>query len=141
MEFSQEPIEDEKSQRSIEFHGFDTPFRHWKVIRRYIANLVERKGYQDHISYNTTVEKAEKINGEWKLILRKEGTERDYWWSEQFDAVIVASGHYSVPYIPQIKGLEQLQKLRPGSVIHSKHFRGRDLYKGKVSFNSKNEQI
>lgn len=133
MQFSQEPIPDEKSQRSIDFHGPDTPFRHWDVMRRYIASLTERNGYEDHISYSTTVEKAEKVTGEWKLTLRKDGSERDYWWTENFDAVIVASGHYSVPYIPHIKGLDQLQKLRPGSVIHSKHFRGRDLYKGKVS--------
>ena len=101
-------------------------------MRDYIASLVQRIGYQDCISYSTTVERAEKINGEWKLTLRKEGKSKDYWWTEFFDAVIVATGHYSVPYTPAIHGLEQLQKTRPGSVIHSKHFRGRHLYKGKV---------
>ncbi|KAM3499791.1 hypothetical protein MY10362_006980 [Beauveria mimosiformis] len=131
MEFSQEPIPPEKSQRSIALHGKDTPFRHWRVMRDYVASLVERNGYQDYVSYSTTVERAEKINGEWKLTLRKEGEAQDYWWSEYFDAVIVATGHYSVPYIPAIPGLEQLQKSRPGSVVHSKHFRGNHLFKGK----------
>ncbi|KAM0741953.1 hypothetical protein ACQRIT_002130 [Beauveria bassiana] len=131
MEFSQEPIPPEKSQRSIELHGKDTPFRHWRVMRDYVASLVERNGYQDYVSYSTTVERAEKINGEWKLTLRKEGKTQDYWWIEYFDAVIVATGHYSVPYIPAIPGLEQLQKSRPGSVVHSKHFRGNHLFKGK----------
>ncbi|KAH7159545.1 hypothetical protein B0J13DRAFT_432366 [Dactylonectria estremocensis] len=131
MRFSQEPIPSERSKRSVELYGLTTPFRHWDVIRRYIKDLVERKGYEDFVSYNTTVERAEKLGSEWKVTLRKEGKERDYWWVEWFDAVVVASGHYSVPYIPVIEGLETLEKSRPGSVIHSKHFRGRDLYKGK----------
>ena len=74
-----------------------------------------------------------KVGAEWKVTLRKGGRERDYWWVEWFDAVVVASGHYWVPYVPAIEGLEQLEKTRPGSVIHSKHFRGRELYKDKAS--------
>lgn len=94
---------------------------------------MERRGYEDFISNNTSVERVEKIGTEWKVTLRKEGKEQDYWWVEWFDAVVVASGHFSVPYIPAIKGLEELEKSRPGSVLHSKHFRGRELYKDKVS--------
>ncbi|KAF7558236.1 hypothetical protein G7Z17_g191 [Cylindrodendrum hubeiense] len=131
MEFTQESIPDERSPRSIELHGPDTPFRHWKVIRQYIRNLVERRGYEDLVSYSTTVERVEKIGAEWKVSLRKEGKEHDYWWVEWFDAVVVASGHYSVPYIPAIDGLAEREKSRPGSVLHSKSFRGRDPYKGK----------
>ncbi|KAM5354790.1 hypothetical protein ACJ41O_001436 [Fusarium nematophilum] len=131
MQFSQEPIPAQASERSVHIYGPHTPFRHWDVLRRYIKGLVDRKGYEDLISYNTTVERAEKIRSEWKVTLRKEGKGRDYWWVEFFDAVVVASGHYSVPYIPAVEGLEEFEKSRPGSVIHSKHFRGRDLYKGK----------
>jgi len=132
MEFSQEPIPAEQSDHSISFHGPNTPFRHWSVIQRYVQGLVDDKGYQDFVSYNTTVERAEKIGERWKLTLRKEGVRSDYWWVEWFDAVVVASGHYSVPYIPAIEGLEEFEKTRPGSVVHSKAFRGRDYYKGKV---------
>lgn len=132
MEFSQEPIPAEQSERSIAIHGPDTPFRHWEVVRRYIKGLVERQGYEDMVSYNTTVELAEKVGNEWKLTLRQEGKESDYWWVEWFDAVVVASGHYSVPYIPDIQGLEDFQKARPGSVLHSKQFRGKEQFKGKV---------
>ncbi|RMJ12238.1 hypothetical protein CDV36_008126 [Fusarium kuroshium] len=131
MQFNQEPIPAETSERSVGIYGPETPFRHWDVVRRYIKGLVERKGYEDLVSYNTTVERVKKIGSEWKVILRREGNERGYWWVEWFDAVVVASGHYSVPYIPAIEGLDELEKARPGSVIHSKHFRGRELYKGK----------
>lgn len=141
MQFNQEPIPAETSERSVGIYGPETPFRHWDVVRRYIKGLVERRGYEDLVSYNTTVERVEKIGSEWKVTLRREGNERDYWWVEWFDAVVVASGHYSVPYIPAIDGLDELEKSRPGSVIHSKHFRGRDLYKGKVSAPFKQCQI
>ena len=135
MEFSQEPFPTEKSAWSTAIHGPDTPFRSWQLVQRYIQGLVERNGYEDLISYNTTVERVEKIGSEWKVTLRKEGNSSDYWWVEWFDAVVVASGHYSVPYIPAIDGLEQFEKSRPGSVIHSKHFRGRDYFRGKVGVN------
>ncbi|RSH77173.1 uncharacterized protein EHS24_003810 [Apiotrichum porosum] len=131
MEFSQEPFPTEKSARSIEAHGSDTPFRHWTHVRKYIADLLERNGYTDLVEYNTTVENVEKVGAEWKVTLRREGAHSDYWWVEWFDAVVVASGHYWVPYIPAIEGLEEFEKGRPGSIIHTKHFRGRDLYKGK----------
>ncbi|KAF2714585.1 FAD/NAD(P)-binding domain-containing protein [Pleomassaria siparia CBS 279.74] len=133
MEFSQEPIADTKSELSISKHGKDTPFRHHSVIQKYVAGLVDRDGYNKLVSYNTTVEKAEKIGNEWKLTLRRDGgqSEEDHWWVEWFDAVIVANGHYSVPYIPQIPGLEEFETNRPGSVKHSKMFRGREAYREK----------
>ncbi len=136
MEFSQEPFPSEKSEWSTAIHGADTPFRHWHHVRRYIQGLVGRNGYQDFVSYNTTVERVEKVGAEWKVTLRKEGQNGDYWWTEWFDAVVVASGHYWVPYIPAIEGLEAFEKARPGAVLHSKHYRGRDQFKGKVSSQS-----
>jgi cation diffusion facilitator CzcD-associated flavoprotein CzcO len=133
MSFSAEPIPTTRSTLSISKHGNETPFRHHSIIRKYIERLVNRNGYQKLVSYNTTVEKAEKIGSEWKLILRRE-TEKgvNEWWIEWFDAVVVASGHYSVPYIPRIEGLEEFEKGQLGSVKHSKMFRGREAYRGKV---------
>lgn len=131
MSFSEEPIPGDQSEASIALHGKDTPFRHWKVVRRYVQGLLERNGYEDLVSYSTTVERVEKVGHEWKVTLRKDGSQKDYWWVEWFDAVVVASGHYSVPYIPAIDGLEEFEKLRPGSVLHSKNFRGRDYFHGK----------
>ena len=133
MEFSQEPIPVERSATSIARHGPDTPFRPWHTIQRYVQNLVDRKGYQDLVSYNTTVEFVSKVEGEWEVILRKSGGGSDYWWKEYFDAVVVANGHYTIPYIPQIKGLQDFERRKPGSVIHTKAYRGRDAYLGKVS--------
>lgn len=132
MEFSQEPIPADRSARSISLHGNDTPFRSHQVIRQYIENLVNRNGYQDFVEYNTTVECVEKGSDEWRVVLRKSGQRLDYWWEERFDAVVVANGHFSVPYLPPIRGLKELAEFHPGSVEHSKAYRGREKYRGKV---------
>lgn len=147
MSFSQEAIPTVRSQWSIERHGEDTPFRHHTVIRKFIEDLFHRKGYQDLVQYNTTVERAIKdpISQKWVLTLRRteegNGAKSDYWWSEEFDAVVVASGHYAVPWIPAIPGLKEFAERYPGSVLHTKQYRGPEKYSGKVcssSFSRKN---
>ncbi|KAJ5520234.1 hypothetical protein N7463_000687 [Penicillium fimorum] len=137
MSFSQEEIPEVRSQWSIERHGADTPFRHHSVIRKYIENLFNRNGYQDLVQYNTTVERAIKdpSSQKWVLTFRRtevvDGAKSDYWWAEEYDAVVVASGHYAVPFIPVIPGLKEFAARYPGSVQHTKHYRGPEKYQGK----------
>ena len=139
MSFSQEEIPTVRSQWSIERHGADTPFRHHSVIQKYIEDLFNRKGYQDLVQYNTTVERAIKdpSTHKWVLTFRRtevlDGAKSDYWWSEEYDAVVVASGHYAVPFIPVIPGLKEFAARYPGSVEHTKHYRGPEKYRGKVN--------
>lgn len=131
MSFSQEPIPIARSQLSISKHGQDTPFRHHSVIREYITGLVAKNEHPNLISYNTSVELAEKVGDDWRLVLRRGGDIEDEWWEERFDGVIVANGHFQVPYIPKIQGLAEFERAHPGSVKHSKMFRGREDYRGK----------
>lgn len=136
MEYSQEAIPAIRSAESIGLHGPDTPFRHHTVIRQYIEDLLNRNGYQDLVEYNTTVERAIKdaSTGKWVLTLRRAGKPGgfDYWWSETFDALVVASGHYNVPFVPAIPGLKEFAARNPGSVLHTKQYRGPEQYQGKV---------
>ncbi|EHL01227.1 putative Thiol-specific monooxygenase [Glarea lozoyensis 74030] len=44
MAFSQEPFPQTRTSANIEKHGEDSPFRHWKVVERYIQDLVNRRG-------------------------------------------------------------------------------------------------
>ncbi|KAI9659549.1 MAG: hypothetical protein M1821_001808 [Bathelium mastoideum] len=135
MEFSQEKIPEERSVWSVQRHGADTPFRHHTTIQQYIESLVQRNGYEHLIKCNTTVERIErKTAGRgWTLTLREEFPNRDhdYWWTEDFDAVLVASGHYTVPYIPHTTGLTEFASAYPGSVEHTKSFRHPRDYRGK----------
>lgn len=135
MSFSQEPFPEERSALNISRHGPKSPFRHWKAVEGYIQNLLNRKGYQDLVSYETTVELVHKDpqTGKWILTLRKplENEQQDYWWTESFDAVIVAAGHYTVPFIPCTPGLAELSRNFPGSVEHSKAWREPEKYRGR----------
>ncbi|KAJ5703874.1 hypothetical protein N7493_011012 [Penicillium malachiteum] len=137
MSYSQEPIPTIRSQWSIDRHGPETPFRHHTVIRQYIEDLITKKGYTDLVEYNSTVERAVKDpkTQKWVLTIRRReiqnGTPSDYWWVETFDALVVASGHYAVPYIPAIPGLKEFAARYPLSVEHTKHYRGPETYRGK----------
>ena len=92
------------------------------------------------VEFNTTVEEAEKTGNEWHLTLRKSlpGATKDMWWRETFDAVVVASGHYSIPHIPTIPGMVEYDKKYPGRIQHSKHYQTPEQYRNQVSRNSRN---
>ena len=42
---------------------------------------------------------------------------------EVFDAVLVASGHFEVPYVPSVSGIEAWNEAYPGRILHSKSYR------------------
>ena len=140
MEYSQEPIPKKRSAWSIQKHGADTPFRHHSTVQQYIEDLVHRNGYDDLVKVNTTVERVQKRSsrGGWRLILREEFADRDqdYWWTEDFDAVLIATGHYTVPFIPHIDGLAEFADTYPGSVEHTKSVRLPQDYRNKVRVSS-----
>ena len=46
---------------------------------------------------------------------------------EKFDYVVVASGHFSVPYIPEYEGMNSF----PGRILHSHDFRDAEEFRGK----------
>lgn len=48
-----------------------------------------------------------------------------------YDAVIVANGHYTVPYVPDIKGVGEWNKAYPRSIMHSKAYRKPEAFEGK----------
>ncbi|KAL3482419.1 hypothetical protein BJX99DRAFT_217016 [Aspergillus californicus] len=136
MEYSgaDEKIPETRSEWSLGLHGPDTPFRHHRVVCQYIEDLLNRNGYQDLVQYETTVELAVKDpkSGAWVLTLRRaDAGGLDHWWTETFDALVVASGHYHVPYVPDIPGLKDFADRYPGCVEHVKQYRGPGKYAGK----------
>jgi cation diffusion facilitator CzcD-associated flavoprotein CzcO len=80
---------------------------HW-VPKQYIENYFSWHRTDSCLVLNTTVEYLSRISAKgysntdrWKLTLRKYDPARrvDIWWEETFDAVILANGHYSVPFV------------------------------------------
>lgn len=49
----------------------------------------------------------------------------------QYDAVIVANGHYTVPHIPEINGLAEWHKKYPDTIVHSKAYRRPEDFRGR----------
>ncbi|KAI2463428.1 FAD/NAD(P)-binding domain-containing protein [Annulohypoxylon bovei var. microspora] len=131
MSYTQEPFPNKLSPRTLAENGPSSPFRHHTVIREWIEGIFSHGGHEKLLELNTTVERAEKINDEWMLTLRKETLGRNYWWRETFDALVVATGHYNVPWFPSVPGLLEYNKQFPGRILHSKHFRNSSKFKGK----------
>ncbi|KAK6465439.1 hypothetical protein DFJ63DRAFT_301530 [Scheffersomyces coipomensis] len=133
MEFTEEVFPEGPTEKSIAKYGETSPFRHYGKVKDWIQDLYKRKGYDDHIEFKTSVELAQKDEktGKWVLTLRKFGVKKDYVWHEEFDALLVASGKYTVPYVPNIDGLQEFHDTYWGSVIHSKQYRSKEFYRNK----------
>lgn len=51
--------------------------------------------------------------------------------SGTYDAVVVASGHFTVPYLPNIPGIESWDSSYPGVIMHSKFYDSPGPFRGK----------
>lgn len=47
-----------------------------------------------------------------------------------YDAIVVASGHYTIPHVVDIKGLANWNKAYPGVILHSKAYRKPEAFEG-----------
>lgn len=131
MSFTHTPFPLVNSAVSTRQLGRENPSRPFRVITGYLEDLA--RPYLDLISFSTAVERVEKVGKKWRVTLRQKGHHQrnqpvEYWWQEEFDAVVVASGHYNVPLIPEIEGLDAAFKARPASFEHSKSFRSANDY-------------
>ncbi|KAF8556446.1 FAD/NAD(P)-binding domain-containing protein [Imleria badia] len=122
----------------------DTPWvlSHYQV-RNYLRSYASYHNINSNdenpaTAYNTRVERVEKrINqaGQeqgWKLWLRsltptQNNTYRVTWWTEDFDAVVVAAG-INAPSIPSIPGLEEWARKFPNIIRHSRQYRRPEAY-------------
>lgn len=95
------------------------------VLFDYIQGRMKGSGLRDYIRFNTAArwttydEKTKKF----KLVLDDLSNDRTY--SEDFDYLIVASGHFSTPNMPFFTGIDEF----PGTVLHAHDFRGADQFK------------
>jgi cation diffusion facilitator CzcD-associated flavoprotein CzcO len=79
---------------------------HW-IPKQYIEDYFSWHGIDSLLVLNTTVEDVSRVPTKsarghaWKLTLRRYDSTRkvDVWWEEHFDAVVLANGHYSIPFV------------------------------------------
>lgn len=65
----------------------------------------------------------------WELLFKSTITNDET--RNMYDAVVVASGHYTVPFIPSVKGIEQFHAAYPSIISHSKTYRTSDPFTNK----------
>ena len=134
MSFTEEPLPNRLSPQTLKEYGPGAPYRHHTVVRQWIEDIFIRGGHDRLLELRTSVELVVKVKDEWEVTLRKVVNGSNYWWKETFDAVVVASGHYNVPWFPLVEGFLEYDQQFPGAIVHSKHFRAGRNYKGKVRF-------
>lgn len=74
--------------------------------------------------------------GAWQVTVRDLVTQNTSTY--HFDAVVVANGHYSDPYVPDIPGIRPWSRAYPGAITHSKFYRRPEEYRDKVGTNHHN---
>ena len=89
------------------------------VLRDYIMGRVAKSNMRQYIRFNTAVHWVDYDEDTDKFTVTVRDLKKDELSSEEFDHVIVATGHFSTPNAPYFEGLEQF----PGRVLHAHDFR------------------
>ena len=106
---------------------------HW-VPKQNVQDYFSRQRTDNLLALNTAVEDISKLKNErWSLTLRRFDStlQRDLWWREDYDALVLCNGHYSVPYVPHVDGLLDYMERFPGKVMHSKGYRSASAFAGR----------
>ncbi|KAL5355533.1 hypothetical protein BJX96DRAFT_170761 [Aspergillus floccosus] len=103
------------------------------VMKEYIQTISQSTGVEDATVYGARVTDVYKKGDSWKVhwtvLQDRSGVVEKYQDESVFDAVIVASGHYHAPRVPDIPGLSDAKNRWPTRIIHSKAYRKPDGYK------------
>ncbi|MGB4113087.1 MAG: NAD(P)/FAD-dependent oxidoreductase, partial [Yoonia sp.] len=95
------------------------------VLFDYIQGRVEKAGVRDLIRFETAVRWVEKDGDKFNVTVCN--LPEDHTYTEVFDNVIVCSGHFSTPNVPEFKGFENFK----GRVLHAHDFRDAMEFKDK----------
>lgn len=97
------------------------------VLWDYIKGRVEKAKVRDWIRFNTPVRRVEfnDKTKKFRVISYDVASDKDV--DETFDHVICASGHFSVPFVPEYPGFMNFN----GRILHAHDFRDALEFKGK----------
>ncbi|KAK4167644.1 hypothetical protein QBC43DRAFT_362465 [Cladorrhinum sp. PSN259] len=118
-------------ENSGEFVGQST-------VETYIQDLAKEHGVTAATLFHTRVDEARKTADGSKWEIRSVSLEKGESGGgvvklverfSHFDLLVVASGHYNMPRIPDIPGLKEWKAAFPSRVIHSKQYRNPEAYR------------
>ncbi|KAH7660718.1 Flavin monooxygenase FMO protein [Dioscorea alata] len=119
MGFSDFPFIAKKGRDMRRFPGHSELFL-------YLKDFCQWFGLREMIRFNTRVEYVGMENMKW--IVRSKEKKSEKIIEEIFDAVVVATGHYSKPRMPVIKGMNEWRRRQ----IHSHVYRVPDPFRNEV---------
>ncbi len=95
------------------------------VLFDYIEGRVKKAGVRDWIKFSTVARFVEKVGDKFRVVTEHLPTGNET--SEEFDHVVVATGHFSTPNVPYFEGFETFN----GRVLHAHDFRDAMEFKDK----------
>ncbi|KXT18870.1 hypothetical protein AC579_3553 [Pseudocercospora musae] len=101
------------------------------VLGDYIQDTAKEHGLLELISFNTRVDQVRKDGDKWRLAVSKLSKNSAELYSDvqHYDAVVIASGHYHAPNVPDLPGLAEWKEKFPGRIQHSKSYRRPDEFR------------
>ena len=87
------------------------------VLFDYIEGRVKKAGVRDLIRFENAVRRVEFEDGKFSVTVKD--LPKDHEYTQEFDHVICASGHFSTPNVPEFDGFESFK----GRVLHAHDFR------------------
>ncbi|KAI9362927.1 hypothetical protein DFJ73DRAFT_620521 [Zopfochytrium polystomum] len=111
-----------------------------EVVAAYLHTYAERYGIDRVTRFGTAVvnvfKQSEDSGGKWVITSRsvkytnQESMIEARWNREEFDAVVVATGHFNVPKIPNYPGLAEWHDRFPDGIMHSMSYRTPEPFHG-----------
>ena len=96
-----------------------------EILQDYILGRAKNADIKKYIKFNTLVTNIEANENQFNLtsVNKIDSIVK----TEIFDSIIIASGHFSVPYIPEYDGMNNF----PGRILHSHDFRDAEEFRNK----------
>ncbi|RAK99928.1 putative FAD dependent oxidoreductase [Aspergillus ibericus CBS 121593] len=108
-----------------------------RVMKEYIQDTSKKAGADGVTVYGARVNRLRKNEQQWHVTWStlkendQSGSLAEQEETAVFDAVIVASGHYHAPRVPDVPGLAKAKSQWPSRILHSKAYRKPDSYADK----------
>lgn len=100
------------------------------ILADYIQGAATANGINDFIRFNTRVTNVVKEGSQWRVETAKHLDSRSHAQVQQYDGLVIATGHYHACNIPDIPGLSEWKRRFTTRVWHSKRYRKPDQFKG-----------
>ncbi|KRY43072.1 Flavin-containing monooxygenase FMO GS-OX-like 3, partial [Trichinella spiralis] len=126
-----------KTNLPKEIMGFpDFPFKNTikesfichQLVSDYLQDYAKHFNLLQHIKFGYKVTDVHAHpNGEYCWELEVKNVKTKLFETHFFDALFVCSGHYALPHIPEIKGMDQFQ----GELLHASRYRVPEKFQGR----------